>query len=502
MVSDHLTFEPKLDEQAATLRAALHAQHQAFLRDGAPGADVRRDRIDRLMAMMFYHSDEFVTAMNNDFGNRPAHVTRTTEIVGGLNDIEYIRSRIGKWMKPIRRMAPAVPFGLSTMVVPQPLGVVGIIGPWNFPLLLLVQPAAAAFAAGNRVMMKVSDLTPRTGEILERLAGEYFSPEELTVVNGGIDVAHAFGSLPFNHLFFTGSPGVGRQIQKAASAHLVPVTLELGGKNPVVIGKDANLKTSAQRVARGRLVNGGQVCLCPDYVFVPREDELAFTHAVLDQWRASFPTFRDNPDVVTLINEANYARVTGLIEEASTKGAEVHQVVPAGEELPTPGSRRVPPTLIRLLTADMEICGEEVFGPVLSVLPYDDIDEVIEYVNRHPSPLAAYWYGGNTDDFKRFLARSQSGGVTRNDFAIHATTTAAFGGVGESGMGKYHGRAGFDTFSHHRVVTASRLPFSFTGALVPPISPWVEKGIAWTIRQQRRRLNRRLGQSRGRRDVR
>jgi coniferyl-aldehyde dehydrogenase len=363
----------------------------------------------------------------------------------------------------------------------------------ELPLNLVVLPAAAAFAAGNRVMIKMSEITPRTADLMKSLAPRYFDATELDVVTGGPEVAATFASLPFDHLFFTGSPAVGALVQRAAAENLVPVTLELGGKNPVVVAGDADLSRSAARIARSRMINGGQVCVCPDYVFVPDDRVDAFVDTVKQTWREMFPTIVGNDDYCSAVNEANFDRVVGLVDDARAKGARVETVGPAAEALPDRGTRKIAPTLVRDVDDRMRIATEEVFGPVLVVWPYRDLDEAIDYINGGPSPLVAYWYGPDDTEFRRFVRSTRSGGVARNDFAAQMIPSAApFGGVGRSGMGAYHGKAGFDAFSHHRAVVGTDLPFTITGRAAPPFTPAMRATTALGLRMARNRTRRRL----------
>nr|WP_207383842.1 coniferyl aldehyde dehydrogenase [Mycolicibacterium komanii] len=476
--------------------AVLEGQRRAFLADGPPSVAERRHRIDRLLSLVLDNADEFVDAMAADYGTRPKAGSLFTEILGMISVIEHTRSHVVQWMRATKLMRAGRMFGMRAEVEPSPLGVVGIIGPWNFPLNLVVLPAAAAFAAGNRVMIKMSEITPRTADLLKTLAHKYFDVAELDVVTGGPEVAAKFSSLPFDHLFFTGSPSVGALVQRAASENLVPVTLELGGKNPVVIARDADLSRSAARVARSRMINGGQVCVCPDYVFVPDDREDAFVEIVKETWRRMFPTIVDNDDYCSSVNEANFDRVVGLVDDARARGARVETVAPGGEALPDCGTRKIAPTLVRDVDDRMRIAADEVFGPVLAVRPYRDLDEAIDYVNQRPSPLVAYWYGSDGNDFRRFVRSARSGGVARNDFAAQMIPSAApFGGVGRSGMGAYHGKAGFDAFSHHRTIVGTDLPFTITGRAAPPFTPPMRATTALGLWMARNRTTRRLRRS-------
>jgi coniferyl-aldehyde dehydrogenase len=395
-------------------------------------------------------------------------------------------------MRPNRIMRGARLFGLSAEVEPSPLGVVGIIGPWNFPLNLVVLPATAAFAAGNRVMIKMSEVTPRTAELMKRTAPVYFDADELQVVTGSPDVAAAFADLPLDHLFFTGSPSVGALVSRAASQNLVPVTLELGGKNPVVVAPDADVRRSATRIAQARMVNGGQVCVCPDYVFVPGDRIETFVDVARDTLRGMFPAIVANDDYCSSVNDANFDRVLSLIDDARANGARVEAVAPAGESLPDRASRKIAPTIVRGIDDGMRIANDEIFGPVLVVMEYSRMADVIDYVNARPAPLVAYWYGPDGTHFRDFVRNTRSGGVARNDFAAQMIPSAApFGGVGRSGMGAYHGKAGFDAFSHQRSVVGSDLPFSITGSAAPPFTRPMELYADLSLRLARRRTNRR-----------
>lgn len=478
-----LTTDSTVDVTPAELQGLLDAQRAAQSLDPIPDAATRRDRIDRFVAAVLEHSAELAEALDADFGGRPATTSLELDILGGMGTIAYARENLEEWMAPTE-----VPAGMGgafpTFVQNRPKGVVGVIGPWNFPVVLVFTPTVEALAAGNRVMIKFSDMTPRTGAVFARAVASRMSPEEVVVVNGGLPTATAFTDLRFDHIFFTGSPKVGRLIATAAGKNLVPVTLELGGKNPAIVAPDADIDDAATRLAAARHVNSGQVCLCPDYAFVPDSAKDAFVEAYQKAVLAHFPTFIDNPDVVSIVNDANYARVSGLVEDAKSKGAVEIVIVPEGEKdrVPDAGSRRFPPTLLLDTPESAAINTEEIFGPVLVVHAYSDVDEAIAYVATGEHPLSSYWYGADTDEFRRFLLNTTSGAVSRNDFGLaYVNDAVPFGGVGMSGSGAYHGKAGFDTFSHQRPVAQSDLPTPFAAAFTPPLTPERVQTAAGTV---------------------
>ncbi|MDZ7881442.1 MAG: aldehyde dehydrogenase family protein [Mycobacterium sp.] len=473
-----------------SLPERLEHQKRAFISEGPPSAAVRRHRIDRLTALMVDHSDALAQAMRDDFGSRSPAASMLTEIVAISSIIEHTRDRLESWMRPRR---PVWVPGLRAEIAPTPKGVVGVIGPWNFPLNLVALPTVEALAAGNRVMIKMSEVTSHTADAFATLVPQYFDRSEIDVVTGDIGVAEEFAALPFDHLFFTGSPQVGTLIARAAAEHLVPVTLELGGKNPAVIAPDANIERSAIRIVRGRMVNGGQACVCPDYVFVPQDRIGQFVSAATRELHTMFPTIVANPDYCSSVNDANYQRVLRLLDDARANGAQITSVVPHGEVLPDHASRKIPPTLVTDVDPKMLLATEEIFGPVLSVMGYRTTDEVVDHVNLHPSPLVAYWYGSDGPDFRDFVRRTRTGGVARNDFALQMSLSQTpFGGVGRSGTGAYHGKAGFDTFSHHRSIVGSDLPFTVTSIAAPPFTRSSFLLARFSILSTRRRARQRI----------
>jgi coniferyl-aldehyde dehydrogenase len=354
-----------------------------------------------------------------------------------------------------RKVTPAALalFGAKAEVRYQPKGVIGVISPWNFPLSLAMDAIAGAFAAGNRVMLKPSEYTPATSALLAQIIDLYFDDDELAVIVGGPDVGAAFAGLPFDHLIFTGATSVGRHVMRAAADNLTPVTLELGGKSPVVIGRSADLAKTAARVMNGKTMNAGQVCLAPDYVLAPKESLDGFVKEVQSATAKMFPTIKDNRDYTSMINQRHYDRVRGMIDDARAKGAQIVEVNPANEDFSQQEHRKIPPTLILNATNDMSVMQEEIFGPVMPVMTYTSFEDTITDVNARPRPLALYYFGDDDQEAEALLSRTHSGGVTINDVIFHfAMDDLPFGGVGPSGMGAYHGHRGFVEFSHEKAI--------------------------------------------------
>jgi coniferyl-aldehyde dehydrogenase len=394
-----------------------------------------------------------------------------------LSAVRQARRRVGRWMRPRRVPTPVQMLPARSQVIPQPLGVVGVISPWNYPFQLAMLPAAEALAAGNRVMLKPSELTPAFSDLLRGIVAESFSPEEFVVIPGDVAVGRAFSTLPFDHLFFTGSTAIGRQIALAAAQNLTPVTLELGGKSPAIIDADCDIGLVAPRIAYGKLLNAGQTCVAPDYMLVPRGRLDEFVAAFKAAVSAMYPTVATNPDYTSIVSDRHFQRLARLVDDAVARGATAARIAPPGEVPATPG-RRMAPTVLTGVTDDMAVMQEEIFGPVLPVLPYDTLDEAIAYVNRHPRPLALYWFGDDRARRDAVLARTISGGVTINDACWHvAQDNLPFGGVGASGSGAYHGEHGFRTFSKEKPVLHQARLNGF-GQFRPPYGGHFEKMIS------------------------
>lgn len=450
---------------------ALHEvflkQHEASRASPPLSCEERRLRLGRLAEAIRSLSPRIVQALDEDYGSRSAYETLLTEVHLTLSQARYIRRRVHRWMRP-RRCPVSLPFWpAGARVVYQPLGVVGIVAPWNYPFHLALMPFLAALAAGNRIILKPSEVTPRTAGLLEELVNSTFEPEWAAVVTGGAEVGKALSRLPFDGLFFTGSAAVGRSVLEAASRHLVPVTLELGGKSPAILGPGYSIEKFAERVIAGKLFNAGQTCIAPDYLLVPPGSVEPLLEALEAAISRMYPTLLENPDYTAIIHDRHYRRLEHLVLEAAEKGATIREVSPAREQ-GLAGRRKFPPTLVVGATDDMALMQEEIFGPVLPVRVTGSLEEAIRYVNSRPRPLALYYFDTDRCRIRHVLESTCSGGVCINDTVIQAAQDALpFGGVGLSGMGAYHGRKGFETFSHARSVL-HQARWSPAGLLRPP----------------------------------
>ncbi len=432
------------------LRPLFDAQRAASLRDQAPPWSVRADRLRRLRALVREHRAAIAAAISADFSNRPRQETELAEVFPTLEGIDHALRHGKRWMRVRRRITGLWFKPASSRLMPQPLGVVGIVVPWNYPLYLAAGPLTAALAAGNRAMLKQSEYTPRFAELFARLVGEAFAPDEIAVVNGDAEIARAFASLPFDHLLFTGSTEVGRHVMRAASEHLTPVTLELGGKSPAIVGRGAAFDKAVERILVGKTLNAGQTCIAPDYVLVPREQQARFVETARRVFASLYPDLGRNTDYTSIVSPRHFARLASLVDEARAQGAAVERL---GDGPADAASRRLPPVLLTGVDDGMRVMQEEIFGPVLPLVPYDTLEEAIGYVNARPRPLALYLFEKQRADIDRVLAQTVAGGVTVNDTLLHiAQDDLPFGGVGASGMGAYHGEFGFQTFSKMKPV--------------------------------------------------
>ena len=417
-------------------------QRAAYGRHPMPSADERIGHLEKLERALIDYQDHLAMALNADFGCRSGDESRLAEIFPSVEGIRYAAKRVKRWMKPSRRWAGLVFQPARARVLYQPLGVVGIITPWNYPVYLSMGPLTSALAAGNRAIIKMSRFTPRTAETLKIALANVFDEDQVTVLAGESGLGSSFSKKPWDHLFFTGSTQVGRHVMRAAAENLTPVTLELGGKSPAIISPEVPMQDAAERIAFGKVFNAGQTCIAPDYVLCPekRMDEFleAFTAAV----GRMYPTLRTNPQYTSIINDAEHARLLALLQDAREKGARIVPVNPGRERFAD--TRKVPVHLVLDVTDDMEILQTEIFGPLLPVVPCDTLTAAIAYVKRRPRPLALYYFDYDPQKIDRMLTQTHSGGAVINDTLVHAAVDdLPFGGVGPSGMGMYHSREGF-----------------------------------------------------------
>ncbi|MNY84105.1 Coniferyl aldehyde dehydrogenase [compost metagenome] len=446
--------------QPFTLQQLFDLQHQASRQQVDVPAVVRKERLLRIQKILHEHGTTLAAAVQADFGVRSPQLTEMADLMVLRTMLSHTLRNLNQWMRPQRVWTPVHLLPGTGRIEHQPLGVVGIISPWNYPLQLALGPAIAAIAAGNRVMLKPSELTPHTSAQLAHVIGQFFAPEEFCVIQGDTQVASHFSGLPFDHLVFTGSTAVGRKVAMAAAQHLTPTTLELGGKSPCIISNDCDLETAALRIAHGKLLNAGQTCIAPDYLLLPRGQEQAFEQAFRKAVAQLFPTLSGNPDYAAIINQKHFNRLRNLAQQAEAEGAQVQWLESAAQlsSSAAPGwgdavQRQMTPALVWNVHSGMAIMQEEIFGPLLPVITYDRLDDVIHAINAGERPLALYWFGNDDKLRDSVLRRTVSGGVTVNDTLMHvAHDNLPFGGVGPSGWGAYHGKHGFLRFSHQKSV--------------------------------------------------
>jgi coniferyl-aldehyde dehydrogenase len=452
---------------AAALERIFALQCAAFARERYPDLRTRFDRLSRLKALVTENEARFAAAVDSDFGDRSEHETRLAELYIVAAEIADAQASLARWMRDERVATPLHLQPGRARIERQPIGVAGIISPWNYPVQLALAPALGALAAGNRVMLKPSELTPATSALLQELVAARFAEDEFAVVLGDADVGRAFTRLPFNHLFFTGSTAVGRHVARAAAENLTPVTLELGGKSPALFAPDADLALCAPRLMAGKLLNAGQTCIAPDYALVPADRVDAFVALARAAAARLYPSFVGNPDYTGIINEHHFRRLIALIDDARAKGATILPLAPASE-VPDPASRRLPPTLIVGVDDTMDVMREEIFGPLLPVESYTTIDDAVAKINGRPHPLAFYYFGRDRSRCGSVLRQTLAGGVTVNDTLWHFVhKNLPFGGVGASGSGAYHGEASFLTFTHRKPVFVQPR-FAAAKLLYPP----------------------------------
>ncbi len=451
---------------AAMTPADIHAhfdlQHQASRAQPDVPLLVRRERLLRIRKMLDEHGPVLAAAVQADFGMRSPRLTEVADFFVLRTLLSHTLKHLSKWMKPQKVHTPIYLQPASAHIQRQPLGVVGVISPWNYPVQLALAPAITALAAGNRVMLKPSELTPHTSAQLAALVAQFFAPEEFCVVQGDANLSALFASLPFDHLVFTGSTAVGRKVAQAAAQHLTPTTLELGGKSPCIIDGNCDMQDAALKIAHGKLLNAGQTCIAPDYVLLPRGREGEFTQAYRVAVARLFPTIEGNADYASIITARHHARLRTMLQQAQTQGADVQTIDPGAGKPAAPASagtlgdgasRQMAPTLVFGATSQMQLMQEEIFGPILPVVSYERLQDAIDHINAGPRPLALYWFGNSESVRDDVLRRTVSGGVSVNDTLMHiAHDNLPFGGVGDSGWGAYHGEQGFLRFCHQKSV--------------------------------------------------
>lgn len=469
------------------MKKVLDLQKQLHIQEGPPSVQLRKDRLDRCVSMVKKYQNPIILALQEDFGNRDPVMSVATEVLSAIGPLEHAKKNLSRWMKPEKRRAEIAPLGplLSLMgararIEYQPMGTVGCISPWNFPVNLVLAPMGGILAAGNRVMVKPSEITPSTSAVMKSMFEEYFDQVEIAVFTGDAEVGAAFSSLPFDHMLFTGGTAIAKHVMKAASENLVPITLELGGKSPVIIGKDSDVGRAAIRVMQGKTMNAGQICLAPDYALVPKEKVSEFVEKSVNAVSAMYPSLKDNDDYTSIINEKHFDRIQDYLEDAKDKGAEIVEINPSEEDFSQQPHYKIPPTLVLNPTEDMKLMQEEIFGPVLPIKSYEKIEDTVDYINTKNRPLGLYYFGDNKKEQDYVLKHTTSGGVTVNDVISHITQeNLPFGGVGPSGMGSYHGYDGFKEFSHAKsIYKQTKINLNKLAGLVPPYKSKSEKPSA------------------------
>ena len=468
-----------MDGHTPTLNAAarlLDLQRAAQRKEGSPSSRVRIDRLYQLEEMVRSRADSIAHAISADFGNRSRFETDLLEIMVIVSAIRHARKNVKWWMQPSYREVGFNFWPGSAWVRPEPLGVVGIISPWNYPLQLALSPLVDAIAGGNRVILKPSEQTPNFSDLLHRAITETFEEDEIAVVLGGPQVAADFSGLPFDHLVFTGSTAIGRRVAAAAAENLTPTTLELGGKSPAIVCPSASMVKAVKAISYGKFINAGQTCIAPDYVLVPRERAIEFAELVLAEARRAYPDL--GSDYSSMISERAFDRLTAAITEAELGGAKVLR-----HPAPSDRARRIlPPVVVIDAPQESILMREEIFGPVLPVIGYDSLADALDWVNSHPHPLALYVFAEDLREQSRVLDRTQSGGVTVNGTLLHiAQEGLPFGGVGASGWGAYHGRSGFDQFTHQRAVFKTGF-FNAATLLAPPYKKRAKRLLKFLMR--------------------
>ena len=463
-----------------TMLSKLNILKEPFLENFNPNINDRIDRIKRIQKLVEENIDAFHKSLREDFGSRHEQLSLMADTMPVINNAKHALKNIKKWVKQDNRK-PNFPLGLlgsKAYVQFQPYGVVGIISPWNFPLTLSIAPLIEIFAAGNNAMIKLSEFVPATSELTEKLINKYFTEKEVVIINGGPQTSQSFAGLPFDHLLFTGSTNVAKKVASEAASNLVPMTLELGGKSPAIVSSNAKMKKSVDKIMMGKLLNAGQICVSPDYVFVQEDQTDEFVQHAKDHVAENYPTIKNNPDYTSIIHLNHFERLNELVQDAKSKGATVIEINPAQEDFSQQEHHKIVPTLILNPTDDMKVMKEEIFGPLMPVKTYKDFNETVNFINKNPKALALYYFGDDKTEMNNVLDNTSSGQAVMNDvlfqFSMH---DLPFGGVGPSGMGAYHGYDGFKNFSHKRSVLKGQNILDAGKMITAPFTESTEKNI-------------------------
>ena len=463
-----------------TMLSKLSILKEPFLENFNPNINDRIDRIKRIQKLVEENIDAFHKSLREDFGSRHEQLSLMADTMPVINNAKHALKNIKKWVKQDNRK-PNFPLGLlgsKAYVQFQPYGVVGIISPWNFPLTLSIAPLIEIFAAGNNAMIKLSEFVPATSELTEKLINKYFTEKEVVIINGGPQTSQSFAGLPFDHLLFTGSTNVAKKVASEAASNLVPMTLELGGKSPAIVSSNAKMKKSVDKIMMGKLLNAGQICVSPDYVFVQEDQTEEFVQHAKDHVAENYPTIKNNPDYTSIIHLNHFERLNELVQDAKSKGATVIEINPAQEDFSQQEHHKIVPTLILNPTDDMKVMKEEIFGPLMPVKTYKNFNETVNFINKNPKALALYYFGDDKTEMNNVLDNTSSGQAVMNDvlfqFSMH---DLPFGGVGPSGMGAYHGYDGFKNFSHKRSVLKGQNILDAGKMITAPFTESTEKNI-------------------------
>ncbi len=467
---------------AAAMQDILARQRAAFTAELPVTAATRKARLQRALAVLLDNKDRLVAALSEDFGHRSTEMSLVTDIMASVKPLKHAIKHLEAWMKPQSRPLdfPMKLLGARARVEFQPKGVIGIISPWNFPVNLTFAPLAGVLAAGNRAMIKPSEFTPVTSDLMKTMLAAAFDETEIAVITGGAEAGKAFAELAFDHLVFTGGTAIARHVMMAAAKNLVPLTLELGGKSPTIISRSADIGVATERIAMGKMMNAGQICLAPDYLIVPQESEAEVVAGLKTATAKMYPTLLSNPDYTSVLGARHRERLEAHVSDAIAKGATVEIINPANEDFTQQNTNKMPLHLIRNPTDDMTVMQEEIFGPLLPIRTYATVDGAIDEVNRRDRPLGLYWFGQDAAEQRRVLDRTISGGVTVNDVIFHVSAEELpFGGIGNAGMGSYHGADGFKEFSHAKAIyTQPKLDLAGLAGFKPPYGDKTRKALA------------------------